>query len=63
MYWLNSQTILGIALVSYFLGTLIGIYLVSVSVLGALVWLVVAAIVGGGSIFFAGRDWNKSKQK
>ena len=63
MYWLNSQTIIGIALVSYFLGTVIGVYLASISILGAVVWLVVGAIVGLGSMFFAGKDWNKSKKK
>lgn len=63
MYWLNSHTLIGIALVSYFLGTLVGVYLASVSVLGAVVWLVVGAIVGLGSMHFAGRDWGKTKQK
>ena len=63
MYWLNSQTIIGIALVSYFLGTVIGVYLASVSVFGAIVWLVVGALIGFGSMYFAGKDWGKSKQK
>ena len=63
MYWLNSQTIIGIALVSYFLGTVIGVYLASISIFGALVWLVVGVLVGLGSMLFAGKDWGKSKQK
>ena len=63
MYWLNTQSIIGIAVVSYLVGTVVGVYLASVSVLGAVVWLVVGTIVGFGSMFFAGKDWGKSKQK
>lgn len=63
MYWLNPQTIIGITLVSYLIGTVVGVYLASVSILGAVVWLVVGAIVGLGSMFFAGRDWGKRNQK
>ena len=63
MYWLTPQTIIGITLVSYLIGTVVGVYLASVSVLGAVVWLVVGAIVGLGSMFFAGRDWGKRNRK
>ncbi len=63
MYWLNTQSIIGIAVVSYLVGTVVGVYLATVSVLGAIVWLVVGAIVVFGSMFFAGKDWGKIKQK
>ncbi len=62
MYWLTPQTIIGITLASYLIGTVVGVYLASVSVLGTIVWLVVGAIVGFGSMFFAGKDWGKRKQ-
>ncbi len=63
MYWLNLQSIIVFTLASYFIGTIVGVYLASVSVLGAIVWLVVGAIVVFGSMFFAGKDWGKNKQK
>ncbi len=63
MYWLTPQIIIGITLTSYLIGTIVGVYLASVSVLGAIVWLVVGAIVGLGSMAFAGKDWGKRKQK
>jgi len=59
MYWLNLQSIIVFTLASYLIGTIVGVYLASVSVLGAIVWLVVGGIVVFGSIFFAGKDWGK----
>lgn len=61
MYWLNTQFIIVITLASYLTGTIIGVYLASVSVLGAFVWFVVGAIVVFGSMYFAGKDWDKIK--
>jgi hypothetical protein len=63
MYWLNLQSIIVFTLASYLIGTIVGVYLASVSVLGAIVWLVVGTIVVFGSMFFAGKDWGKIKQK
>ncbi len=63
MYWLNLQSIIVFTLASYLIGTIVGVYLASVSVLGAIVWLVVGAIVVFGSMFFAGKDWGKIKRK
>ena len=63
MYWLNLQSIIVFTLASYLIGTIVGVYLASVSVLGAIVWLVVGAIVVFGSMLLAGKDWGKIKQK
>ena len=63
MYWLNLQSIIVFTLACYLIGTIVGVYLASVSVLGTIVWLVVGAIVVFGSMFFAGKDWSKIKQK
>jgi len=59
MYWLNTQFIIVFTLLSYLTGTIVGVYLASVSVLGAIVWQVVGRIVVFGSMFFAGKDWGK----
>ena len=63
MYWLNAQTIIGIAVACYLIGTVIGVYLASVSILGAVVWLIMGGLVGVGSILVAGKNWAGSKQK
>jgi len=55
MYWLNLQSIIVFTLASYLIGTIVGVYPASVSVLGA--------IVVFGSMFFAGKDWGKIKRK
>lgn len=63
MYWLNAQLIIGIAVGSYLVGTVIGVYIASVSIFGAVIWLVVGGLVGVGSIMVAGKNWGGSKQK
>ena len=63
MYWLNAQLIIGIALGSYLIGTVIGVYIASVSVFGAVIWLIIGGLVGTGSIMVAGKNWGGSKQK
>ena len=45
------------------IGTIAGVYLASVSMLGALVWLIMGALVGFGSILIAGKDWGNKNQK
>ncbi|MGI9535416.1 MAG: hypothetical protein ACR2NW_10745 [Thermodesulfobacteriota bacterium] len=63
MYWLNAQTIIGIAVGSYMIGTVIGVYLASVSIFGAVVWLIAGGLVGVGSIMVAGKNWGGTKHK
>jgi len=63
LYWLNAQLIIGIAVGSYLVGTVIGVYIASVSIFGAVIWLVVGGLVGVGSIMVAGKNWGGSKQK
>ena len=63
MYWLNAQAIIGIAIASYLIGTVIGVYLASVSILGAVVWLIMGGLVGVGSMLVAGKNWGGTKQK
>ena len=63
MYWLSTQTIIGVAVASYLVGTVIGVYLASVSILGAAVWIIMGGLVGVGSILIAGKNWGAAKQK
>ena len=63
MYWLNAQTVIGIAVGSYLLGTVIGVYIASISVFGAVIWLILGGLVGFGSIMVAGKNWGGTKQK
>ena len=63
MYWLNTQFLIFITLASYLTGTIVGVYLASVSVLGAIVWLVVGAVVVYLCLHFAGKDWGKIDKK
>lgn len=63
MYWLNAQTVIGIAVGSYLLGTVVGVYIASISVFGAVIWLLLGGLVGFGSIIVAGKNWGGTKQK
>ena len=63
MYWLNTQLIIGIAVGSYMVGTVIGVYIASVSIFGAVIWLIVGGLVGVGSIMVAGKNWGGTKQR
>lgn len=59
MYWLNIHILIGIIIGSYFIGTITGVYLSTVSVFGAFVWIVGAIVASVGGVFVAGRNWNK----
>ena len=61
MYWLNTQTIIIIALFSYFIGTLTGVYLAKISVFGAILWLVVGGLIAFGSVYVAGKNWGNDE--
>lgn len=61
MYWLSTTHIMLIVLVGYLVGTIISLYLISVSMFGALVWLLGAAFVCFVGIFISGKNWNKKK--
>ena len=63
MYWLNAQTVIGIAIGSYLVGTVIGVYIASISVFGAVIWLLLGGLVGFGSIVVAGKNWGGSTRQ
>ena len=59
MYWVDLYKLIGLLVFAYIVGTVTGVYLSTVSVLGAVVWLIGAVVVGVGGIKLAGKDYKK----
>ena len=59
MYWLETYKLIGLLIFAYIVGTVTGVYLSTVSIFGAVVWLIGSVIVGVGGLMIAGKDWKK----